>query len=163
MADNISVGIDGERKIFEWLEKLKAAAANNSPIWRKIGLTLQDGVLDSFDAERSPDGKAWQKSWRASLQGGKSLQNTGRLRDSIQLVVNGSDIAVGTNVIYAKTHQFGATIRAKNGKYLTFKGAGSWAKVQSVSIPARPFLGLSQVTEGKIIDLIKDYLTDAST
>jgi hypothetical protein len=34
----------------------------------------------------------------------------------------------------------GGTIRAKSGKYLTFQIGGSWVKVPSVRIPARPYL-----------------------
>lgn len=42
---------------------------------------------------------------------------------------------------YSKFLEFGANITAKNGKYLTFKVNGEWKKVESVSLPAKPFLG----------------------
>ncbi len=160
MAEPISVKIDGERRVFDYLAKLAKVAGENSKVWHQIGNILYDDVLNNFDRERTPDGTPWQKSWRAKLQGGKTLQNTGRLRDSIQLVVKGNQISVGTNVKYARVHQFGATIRAKGGGYLTFKGAGNWAKVRSVSIPARPFLGLSKDGEQGIILTIEGALLD---
>lgn len=42
---------------------------------------------------------------------------------------------------YAKFLEFSAEIHAKKGKYLTFKVNGQWKKVQSVTLPAKPFLG----------------------
>ena len=42
---------------------------------------------------------------------------------------------------YAKFLEFGSEINAKKGKYLTFKINGEWKKVESVSLPAKPFLG----------------------
>ena len=42
---------------------------------------------------------------------------------------------------YAKFLEFGANIEAKKRKYLTFKINGEWKKVESISLPAKPFLG----------------------
>lgn len=48
---------------------------------------------------------------------------------------------VGTNLVYAPPHEFGATIRAKNGPFLIFQlDSGEWIRTRSVTIPARPFL-----------------------
>lgn len=161
MADKITVTTSGERRVVDFINRLRAVAGDNSPIWREIGQIMYDGTMERFDREVGPDDKPWQKSWRAKLQGGKTLQSTGRLRDSIQLVVQGKKISIKTNVKYAPVMQFGAVIRAKSGKYLTFKTAtGGWAKLQSVKIPARPFLGLSKDDEQGIILAIESELLD---
>ena len=60
-----------------------------------------------------------------------------------------SGFAVGTNVKYAATHQFGEpgrTIRARKKKALRFQVGGKWVtkKQVRITIPARPFLGLSE-------------------
>lgn len=47
---------------------------------------------------------------------------------------------VRSNNFHSAFIEKGAEIHAKNGKYLTFKVSGHFVKVQSVSIPARPFL-----------------------
>lgn len=160
-TDAITVKVEGERRVEQYLAKLRKVADDNSPIWREIGEILHDGVMERFDREQAPDGTAWQKSWRAKMQGGKTLQNTGRLRDSVQMVVQGSSVKIKTNVKYARTMQFGATIRAKGGGYLTFKTpTGGWAKVRSVVIPARPFLGMSRDDEQGIILTIEGELLD---
>lgn len=44
------------------------------------------------------------------------------------------------NSYYANWLENGADIKAKNHKYLTFKVNGEWKKVESVTIPARPFV-----------------------
>lgn len=44
------------------------------------------------------------------------------------------------NAYYADWLESGAEISAKNGKYLTFKVGGEWRKVESVTLPARPFV-----------------------
>lgn len=42
---------------------------------------------------------------------------------------------------YAAVHEFGKTIEAKEGKYLTFMIADRFIKTKSVTIPKREFLG----------------------
>jgi hypothetical protein len=44
------------------------------------------------------------------------------------------------NVYYARFVEGGADIKAKRGKYLTFKINGEWKKVPSVKIRPRPFM-----------------------
>jgi len=71
---------------------------------------------------------------------------TNRLRSSITVVKAkqgaGGSIwgAVGTNVKYARIHEYGGEIKAKNAPYLKFPIGGRWASVKSVTIPARPYM-----------------------
>ena len=72
-----------------------------------------------------------------------------QLRNSIHDKSDASGFAVGTNVKYAATHQFGEpgrTIRARKKKALRFQVGGKWVtkKQVRITIPARPFLGLSE-------------------
>ena len=74
---------------------------------------------------------------------GKVLKvRTGRLRSSVTSRVEsaGGDIVgrVGSNVVYAPVHEYGAVITPKRGKYLTFQVDGHWVRVRSVRIPRRP-------------------------
>lgn len=71
---------------------------------------------------------------------GKPKVRTGALRRSIQgRVVNNTEGRIGSNLIYAPVMEFGALIKARRAKYLTFKVDGQWRKVKQVTIPARPF------------------------
>ena len=48
---------------------------------------------------------------------------------------------VGTTMIYAKVHEYGATIKAKNAPYLVFQtDDGAWHSVKEVRIPPRPYM-----------------------
>lgn len=152
----------GEKRLTEYMNHLKRVAAADSPIWKEIADVLYDGTMERFDKEIDPDGKPWQKSWRAKVQSGKTLQNTGRLRDSIHKVVKGNSVSLATNVIYAGTMQNGAVITPKNGKFLTFRTpTGGWVRLRSVKIPARRFFGLSKDDAQAIILTIEGYLLDA--
>ena len=70
---------------------------------------------------------------------------SGRLAGSIvgRVETEGNEVVglVGTKVIYARIHEFGGTIRAKRAPFLVFKLAdGTFRRVKSVTIPARPYL-----------------------
>lgn len=86
-----------------------------------------------------------QAAANASGNAGQPLRDTGRLNRSITSNASNSGVIVGTNVIYAPTHQFGATIVPKNGKRLVFPGAtGNLIFAKKVVVPARPFLPLKR-------------------
>lgn len=154
----------GEKRLQQYMEHLRKVAASSSHIWEDLADVLYEGTMERFDKEIDPSGKPWQKSWRAKLQKGKTLQNTGRLRDSIHKVVNGTRVSLATNVKYAGTMQNGAVITAKGGGYLTFKTpTGGWVRLKSVKVPARRFLGLSKDDAQAIILTIEGYLLDAKS
>ena len=70
-------------------------------------------------------------------------QITGDLRRSIRVDRGHSPrfVEVGSDLVYAPVHEFGAKINAKGGGFLTFKlRDGTFRKVRSVTIPARPYL-----------------------
>ena len=125
-------------------------ASDQTPTMRKIGAQLRQHVDERFEDERGPGGVPWPKSWRAREQNGQTLTDTARLRQSMTFNAGPTMVEVGTNLRYGAVHQFGATIRAKTPKGLVFRqgrrpdGKPNWRRVQQVTIPARPFLGLDQ-------------------
>lgn len=64
-------------------------------------------VMEGFDEERDPYGIRWRPSLRARLEGGHTLIKSGRLRQSFTWRADAKGAQVGTNVVYAPTHQFG--------------------------------------------------------
>ena len=66
---------------------------------------LRTSTLERFRTEESPDGKKWKRSIRAEKSGGKTLTKTKQLGTSIHAQSDSTGLAVGTNVIYAATHQ----------------------------------------------------------
>lgn len=128
-------------------------------VLNSIAEGLRTSTVERFTEEKSPEGKSWKSSIRANESGGKTLTKTTQLKTSIRSEVSDGGLAVGTNDIRAATLQFGdeRTIRAKNGKYLTFRIGGQWRSVTSVrvSIPPRPFLGISSEDERDIKDTLE--------
>ena len=116
-------------------------AKNLSPVMKKISIDMKNKAMKNFRQEKDPDGNPWKKNRR----GGKTLTKTSRLKHSIR-PKSGDDYAmVGTNVKYAKIHQYGGKITPKNGKQLRFQYAkGKWASKESVIIPKRTFMGINK-------------------
>jgi phage gpG-like protein len=69
---------------------------------------------------------------------------TNRLKSSIQGTTNddGQSLEgkVGTNVIYARIHEYGGEIKAKNSPLLRFKIGDQWISKKKVTMPERPYL-----------------------
>lgn len=133
-------------------------------VLNSIAEGLRASTVERFTEEKSPEGKPWKASIRAREEGGKTLTKTAQLKNSIRSEVGEGGLAVGTNDIRAATHQFGdeRTIRAKNKKYLTFKIGGQWKKAASVkvSIPPRPFLGISEQDGQDIKDALEEIFEE---
>lgn len=132
-----------------------------------INAALAEGVREStlqrFKQGKGPDGRRWKASIRASRDGGKTLIQSARLRNSINSKSDATGFVVGTNVIYGATHQFGEpgrTIRAKKGKNLRFKIGDRWISKKQVTIriPARPFLGLSDDDMQEMKATVEDFI-----
>ena len=161
MVDKIQ--FHGQEKITEWLNKVLKQAGDHSKLMHNIGSVLEHNTKQRINTGIGTDDKPWQKSWRAKLQGGTTLRDTSRLYNSIKYTVldGGKRVVVGTNVFYAPVLHFGATIRAKTGKYLKFKTTmGGWAQIQSVIIPPRPFLGMSVDDSQEVLFEIEEYLLE---
>ncbi|MDX9860888.1 MAG: phage virion morphogenesis protein [Rhodospirillales bacterium] len=130
------------------------------PLMEEIGAAMVSSTVQRFEDGRGPDGKAWPKSLRARLEGGKTLVDKAHLRDSITYDAGADSVEIGTNLVYAGTHQTGAEIRAKVADYLSFRVGGRWARKKKVTIPARPYLGISAADEDEIEAIAGDYLAE---
>ena len=127
-----------------------------------IGEALVSSTLQRFQDEKDPDGKKWKPSARAAASGGTTLSDTGRLQKSIEYAATSNRVMVGSNLPYARIHQLGGTVRAKKGKFLKFKGLdGEDVFVREVSIPARPYLGISDDDREEIMATMTDFLEGA--
>lgn len=129
-----------------------------------IGAHLEATTMERFETNLAPDGTPWLPSLRAKLTGTRTLVEEGNLRSHIYHVVSANAVEVGSPDVYSAVHQFGATISAKTSGGLSFRLAdGAHRVVQSVEIPARPFLGLSTDDTGMIVRLSEDALARAIT
>ena len=143
----------------------KLGQMDTAPLMRRLGERIQAWTQDRFDAnqQQAPDGTPWAKlNPKYAQNKPRHLQNrkltlSGHLRKSIRWqLLDSQSVLVGTNVKYAAIHQFGGTIRPKKGKALAFGGRF----VQSVTIPARPYLGISEQDNKEIREIIKGWVLE---
>lgn len=129
-------------------QKLKAQAeklSNLQPFWQVVGMYVQKQTIkERFDKEQSPDGTTWkplsparikQRMKRHKSGNMKILQDVGELRRSVKYEAGQTYVRIGSNLKYARTHQFG-------------RG----------NIPARPFLGVTPNERQHINDMFRAYL-----
>jgi len=137
------------------VKNMEKRVSNLSPVMKKISIDMKNQTMKNFRQEKDPEGKSWKKNRR----GGKTLTKTSRLKHSIR-PAHGDDYAMmGTNVKYARIHQYGGKIKAKNGKYLKFQYArGKWASRKSVIIPKRTFMGISRKMRDRYEMSIGEYV-----
>ncbi len=155
---SFQVSVDDAR-VRSALMMLVAMGSDPSPVMQDIATYGENSTKARFDSETGPDGKKWKQSLRAKLTGGKTLTAKGHLRDSITSE-SGRDWAQwGSNKVYARIQQLGGTIKPKTSGKLRFMLAnGAWRTVSQVTLPPRPYLGISHEDEVQILALIRGRL-----
>ena len=129
-------------------------------LFDEIGAGLVNSVQHRFLTGTDVDGNPWKISWRARMQGGETLRDTGRLMNSYTHNVLSSGVEVGTDVAYAPHLHYGATIRPKNGHYRTFAVGGQYRKVKQSIIPPRTQLGLDAEDEVMVLDIVGSFIDE---
>lgn len=106
------------------------------------------------DEKTAPDGTPWVEN----QAGTPILTQTGQhLLASVAFTSSGEEATWGAAWEHAHVHQEGAVITAKNADHLKFFVGGRWVSKKSVTIPARPFIGISEDNRAEISDLITDH------
>lgn len=162
---SVSIRVDTEGNLDEMIGRLdRMSGIDKAGVMNAIAEGLRASTVERFRSEESPEGVKWKPSIRAQQMDGKTLTKSVGLKNSIQTKADSMGAAVGTNKIYAATHQFGdeRTIRAKKGRYLRFQIDGRWVSVPSVriNIPARPFLGISKEDEEEIREMLEEVFEE---
>lgn len=128
------------------------------PALDAIGQILVSNTQLRFVDQKDPDGQHWEPLSAVTLarrrkagRGAQILRDTGRLAASITYKVAGGSVELGTNVVYAGTHQFGA----KKGSY---GRTGRGAPIPWGDIPARPFFGYNADDKAAVLELLQRYI-----
>ncbi len=124
---------------------IKAGADLSAPM-AEISEAMFDHTQDRFNAEYGPDGVPWETSQRVLKEGGRTLYKDGYLLGAIGRESGETFAQVGVErtaaaAIYAEVHQDGATIRPRSGSGNKALRTPFGPRA-SVTIPARPFLGI---------------------
>lgn len=147
-----------------------------SQIMNAVGGMMRDQTKDRFAEHRAPDGSVWAArspvtlaayDRRAKQDGGvKSwggvLHYSGQLGGNIHHSYGPDFAEVGSSEPYAAAMQFGA-VKGSLGAYWYTSKTGKSVDASSPwgTIPARPFLGISDANSTDILDLISDALAAA--
>lgn len=164
----MSIRIDGDlnrlQKRLKQLREIDKKGINST-----IGEAINSSTKNRFKTQKAPNGKKWPESERVVKNGGVTLVQSAVLKNSIKYKADSSGFSVGTNNIYAATHQLGdqnreITIRAKTSKGLVFRIGDQWIRKKQVTvkvtIPPRPFLGLSEDDYEEIKGTLEDYFKE---
>jgi hypothetical protein len=117
MATGFEMIFDGLAElsqVFERLERFPLPAETELPR-REFGEYMQLRKEEYFAAGTAPDGTPWPASARAMGFGGQTMQNSGKLKASINYDLDGPDFVWFSDDIRADVHQEGKTIYPKPG------------------------------------------------
>ncbi len=112
-----------------------------------VGRVLKTRVQLSFHSGTDPYGRPWAP---LKSRSGQPLRDKGHLMGSFDYRVEGNSVEIGTNMAYARVHQFGATIRPKSSDpkaRLRFLVNGVPVFVKEVTIPPREMLPLNALPQ----------------
>src|SRR5574344_1114579 len=147
MADNIEIRIDN-KAVEEALLKVASKCEDLRPLMKNIAGIMADAVEENFEQEGRPD--KWQELAESTIKHrkktkhwpGRILQVEGQLATSITTQYDNENAVIGSNLAYAAIHQLG----------------GQVGKGKKVTIPARPYLNLTQNELNLILAITEKYL-----
>jgi phage virion morphogenesis protein len=127
--------------------RLAAKVKNLGPALDEIGASNVTETQHRFETESGPDGAKWVGLAATTLArrgpGAKILRDKVHLYDSVTHKVEGvHSVSIGSNKVYARVHQLG----------------GQAGRGRKVTIPARPYLGVSDAGKKEIVQILTDHI-----
>lgn len=183
---NIKINVETSR-MQRSVDRVVALLQRPAPLMSELGEHLRGSTRGRFKAQTEPDGTPWQAlkpayRRRKPRNRAKVLTLDGHLRSQITFQLQGDDaVAVGSNSKYAAIHQFGGAIEiaarsqqayfrrnAKThevGRLFVKKERSNFAQrvtigAYKITMPARPFLGLSQDDRNEIVAKTQLFIRD---
>lgn len=138
-----------DRELRQVLRRLARIGGEPGRFLRPIGQQLINSTRERARREVSPDFTPWpelEPTYAAQKRGGHMLREAGNMLGSLTREVEGNTLRVGTNRIYAAIHQFG----------------GQAGRGRKVTMPARPWLGLSRDDITMIREEFEDFAARAT-
>lgn len=125
------------------LAALARSAAHTQPLMDDIGNVLVMAAVERHETQTGPDGQSWAPLAVSTLTHRRNpdapiLIQDAHLRNSWTYLAAPDRVAVGSNLVYAATHQFGRD-----------------------AIPARPALGASAGDQDEINRLVMAHFREA--
>ena len=149
MADNkpIEIKIDN-KEVLTRLQELASRGENLRPLMKNIAGIMATATEDNFKDEGRPD--KWvdlsettkKQRQKIGKYPGQILQVSGQLASSVSTAYDNNSAVIGSNLAYAAIQQLG----------------GQAGKNKKTTIPARPYLKLTEDNFEEIKDEVKTYL-----
>lgn len=130
------------------LQLLASRVKDLDPALDEIGASNVTETQVRFEQEKDPEGKRWVGHSALTIarrgEGAPILRQDVHLYDSLtHKVQSKKGVSVGVSVKYGRIHQLG----------------GKAGRGRRVTIPARPFLGISKAGRQEALDIMRDHIT----
>ena len=148
MSDEpIEIKIDN-KKIEKALLEIAQKTSNLRPLMKNIAGIMADSTEENFKVEGQPKWKDLSEKTKTARKKsghypGQILQVSGQLALSVTTQYDDTSVVIGSNKVYAAIHQLG----------------GQAGKNKKTTIPARPYLKLTDDDFDEIISIVEKYLT----
>ena len=149
MTDNkpIEIKIDNN-EVLTRLQELASRGENPRPLMKKIVGIMATATEDNFKDEGRPD--KWvdlsettkKQRQKIGKYPGQILQVSGQLASSVSTAYDNNSAVIGSNLAYAVIHQLG----------------GQVGKNKKTTIPARPYLKLTDDNFEEILNAVENFL-----
>lgn len=148
MSDEpIEIKIDN-KEVEKALLEIAQKTSNLRPLMKNVAGIMADSTEENFKEEGRPKWKDLSEKTKTARRKtghypGQILQVSGQLAMSIATQYDNESAIIGSNKVYAAIHQLGG-LAGKNKK---------------TTIPARPYLKLTDDDFDEIISIVEKYLT----
>ena len=147
MSDFIEIKIDS-KEVEHKLQELAKRTSDLKPLMKNIAGIFASAAEDNFAEEGIPN--KWQDLSKVTKKlrekkgkwPGQILQVTGQLASSVNTYYDNDSAVIGSNLEYATIHQLG----------------GQAGRNKKVTIPARPYLKLTDEDFDEIIEAIEKHI-----
>ena len=148
MADNKPIEIKLDNKeVLTRLQELASRGENLRPLMKNIAGIMATATEDNFKDEGRPD--KWvdlsvttkKQRQKIGKYPGQILQVSGQLASSVSTAYDNDSAVIGSNLTYAAIHQLG----------------GQAGRNKKITIPARPYLKLTDDENIEILEAIEDF------
>lgn len=145
MSEPIEIKLDNkevESRLLDWVKR----SENLRPLMKNIAGIMADSTEENFKEEGRPKWKDLSEKTKTARRKtghypGQILQVSGQLAMSITTQYDNESAVIGSNKVYAAIHQLG----------------GPAGKNKKTTIPARPYLRLTENNYHDILEVIEKY------
>ena len=103
--------VTGLDKAIRNIQAIEYRIQHLEPVLNEFGKMGVESIHKNFTVGGRP------KRWKLTEDGKKPLTKSSKLKNSIKYRVKSSKVTIFSKVKYAATHNYGRTIRTKNGTY----------------------------------------------